>query len=84
MTLYDLGPRPCAIVSFAIAGLESAAIEARLRDRGVNLSTSSRASTLLDATARSLPPVVRAAPHYYNSEDEIAQAADLVAKIAHE
>ncbi len=84
LTLYDLGPRPCAIVSFAIEGLESAAIEARLRERGVNLSTSSRASTLLDARARGLPPVVRASPHYYNSEHEIAQAAQLVAAIARE
>ncbi len=82
LTLYDLGPRPCAIVSFAVEGLKSAAIEARARERGVNLGTSSRASTRLDATARGLPTVVRAAPHYYNTEDEIAEAADLVAKIA--
>jgi selenocysteine lyase/cysteine desulfurase len=34
--------------------------------------------------ARGLPTVVRAAPHYYNSEDEIAKAARLVAEIAHE
>lgn len=84
LTLYDLGPRPCAIVSFAVEGLASEKIEARLRDRGVNLSTSSAASTRLDATARNLPTVVRAAPHYYNSEDEIAKAAQLVAEIARE
>jgi selenocysteine lyase/cysteine desulfurase len=82
LTVYDLGKRPCAIVSFAVEGIESEAIEARLRERGVNVSTSSRASTLLDATARGLPVVVRASPHYYNTEDEIAEAADLVAKIA--
>ncbi len=84
LTLYDLGKRPCAIVSFAIEGIESEAIEASLRDRGVNLSTSSPKYTLLDATARNLPTVVRASPHYYNSEDEIAQAAQLVAEIAAE
>ncbi len=82
LTVHDLGKRPCAIVSFAVEGIESEAIEARLRERGVNVSTSSRASTLLDATARGLPVVVRASPHYYNTEDEIAEAADLVAKIA--
>ena len=31
----------------------------------------SPSSTLLDATARSLPTLVRASPHYYNSEEEI-------------
>lgn len=82
LTVYDLGKRPCAIVSFAVAGLDSEAIAARLREQRVNVSTSSRAGTLLDATARGLPVVVRASPHYYNTEDEIAQAADLVAKIA--
>jgi selenocysteine lyase/cysteine desulfurase len=82
LTLYDLGKRPCAIVSFAVEGIASEAIETGLRERGVNVSTSSRASTLLDATARNLPVVVRASPHYYNTEDEIAEAADLVAKIA--
>jgi selenocysteine lyase/cysteine desulfurase len=82
LTIYDLGKRPCAIVSFAVAGIESEVIEAALRARRVNVSTSSRASTLLDATARDLPVVVRASPHYYNTEDEIAEAADLVAKIA--
>ncbi len=84
LTLYDLGPRPCAIVSFAVAGIESATIEARLRAQGINVSTSSAPSTLLDATARGLPALVRASPHYYNSEDEIAQAAQLVAEIARE
>ena len=82
LTVHDLGKRPCAIVSFAVEGIESEAIEARLREHGVNVSTSSRASTLLDATARGLPVVVRASPHYYNTEAEIAQAAGLVAKIA--
>ncbi len=80
--IYDLGKRPCAIVSFAIDGIDSKLVEARLREHRVNVSTSSRASTLLDATARGLPRVVRASPHYYNTEDEIAQTADLAANIA--
>ena len=44
---------------------------ARCAAAGVNVSTSSPSSTLLDATARALPTVVRASPHYYNSEAEI-------------
>jgi selenocysteine lyase/cysteine desulfurase len=82
LTIYDLGERPCAIVSFAIAGIDSEAIEARLGAQGVNVSSSSRDGTLLDATARGLPTLVRASPHYYNSEAEIARAASLVAEIA--
>ncbi len=82
--LHDLGPKPCAIVSFTVAGIESAAVKARLHAQGVNVSKSRPNSTLLDAQARSLPDLVRASPHYYNSEDEIARAAELIAEIAAE
>jgi cysteine sulfinate desulfinase/cysteine desulfurase-like protein len=52
------GDEPWGIVSFAVEGIESEIIEARLRAEGINLSTSSAPSTLLDATARGLPPLV--------------------------
>ncbi len=69
--LHDLGPDPAAIVSFSIDGIEAEAIKASCTAAGVNVSTSRPSSTLLDATARSLPTLVRASPHYYNSEEEI-------------
>jgi selenocysteine lyase/cysteine desulfurase len=46
------------------------------------VSTSSPSSTLLDATARALPVVVRASPHYYNSEDEIGRLTSVIRKLA--
>ena len=64
-------PHPAAIVSFSIDGIEAEAIKASCAAAGVNVSTSRPSSTLLDATARSLPTLVRASPHYYNSEEEI-------------
>ena len=79
ITLHDLGPRPCAIVSFSVAGADPQAVKARCAAVGVNVSTSSPASTLLDATARSLPTVVRASPHYYNIEAELERLLDVVA-----
>jgi selenocysteine lyase/cysteine desulfurase len=71
VTVYDLGRDPGAIVTFTLDGIESARVKAALAERKINVSTSSQNSTLIDATARHLPVVVRAAPHYYNSEDEI-------------
>ncbi len=76
--------RSCASFTAHGTGAKKAGQSNRLRERGVNLSTSSTAGTRLDAAARGLPTVVRASPHYYNSEDEIAQAAQLVAEIASE
>ena len=81
-TLHDLGPRPAAIVSFSIAGVTADAIAARCAAAGINLGTSSPSSTLLDATARRLPALVRASPHCYNSEDEILRTLDVLREAA--
>jgi selenocysteine lyase/cysteine desulfurase len=78
VTVYDLGADPGAIVTFAIDGIDSAQVKAALAQKKINVSTSSRNSTLLDFAARQLPVVVRAAPHYYNSEDEVEAAVAAV------
>ena len=79
VTVHDLGTDPAAIVSFTLAGVEAAAIKARCAAAGINLSVSQPSSTLLDATARGLPPLVRASPHCYNDEAEIDRALEAVA-----
>ena len=71
VTLHDLGRDRAAIVSFAVSGLASEAIRSELTQRAINVSVSKPNSTLLDASARNLPTVLRVSPHYYNSEDEI-------------
>jgi selenocysteine lyase/cysteine desulfurase len=79
VTLHDLGTNPSAIVSFTLAGVEAAAIKEHCSAAGINLSVSQPSSTLLDATARGLPPLVRASPHCYNDEAEIDRALEAVA-----
>ena len=71
MTLRDLGRNPSAIVSFTIAGHEAAAVVTGANAAGITIGASQPSSTRLDAEARGLPPVVRASPHYYNTEEEI-------------
>ena len=71
VSLHDLGRNPSAIVSFSVAGVEAEAVKAKLAAQGINVSISSPSSTLLDALARHLPTLVRASPHYYNTEEEI-------------
>jgi selenocysteine lyase/cysteine desulfurase len=78
VTVYDLGTNPGSIVTFAIDGIDSAEVKAALGRKKINVSTSGRNSTLLDFAARQLPVVVRAAPHYYNSEDEVEAAVAAV------
>jgi cysteine desulfurase / selenocysteine lyase len=82
VTLHDLGPHPAAIVTFTRDGWDADAIKTKLAAQRINVTTSHPSSTLLDATARKLPTVVRASPHYYNSEDEVAQLVDAVRNLA--
>jgi selenocysteine lyase/cysteine desulfurase len=71
ITLHDAGDTHCAIVSFSITDTESNAVAAYIKECGISIGTSTPSSTLLDAEARKLPTMLRAAPHYYNSEAEI-------------
>jgi selenocysteine lyase/cysteine desulfurase len=82
VTVTDIGRRRCGIVTFTVADREADDIVAALHQRKINTVTSSPRSTLLDATARRLPTVVRASVHYYNSEDEVARFAGAIAELA--
>ncbi len=69
--LHDLGAERCAIVSFTLDGLEPDHVVGTLRARGINIGASRPASTRLDAEARHLPILLRAAPHYYNDSADL-------------
>ena len=71
VTLRDLGRHPSAIVSFTVAGHDAQDVVAGAARAGITIGASQPSSTLIDAEARSLPPLVRASPHYYNTEDEV-------------
>jgi selenocysteine lyase/cysteine desulfurase len=81
VTVHDLGRHPAAIVSFSVRGIAADAVKAHLTEAAINVSTSTPSSTLLDATARGLPIVVRASPHYYNSEDEISRLTTAIERL---
>jgi cysteine desulfurase/selenocysteine lyase len=76
--LHDLGPEPCAIVTFSHPDVEAAEIEAGLVDRRINVTITTPGSTRIDATRRRLPDMVRAAPHYFNTETECELLVDAV------
>lgn len=82
VTVHDLGPDPAAIVTFTLAGMDAATVAARLAERTINVSVSAPSSTPIDGARRHLPHLVRASPHYYNTESEIEQLADAVRALA--
>ena len=77
----DLGPRCASIVTFTHRSISADDAKARLAKEGFNISVSGPGSTLLDATARGLPPLLRASPHYYNTEDEVDRFLQAVAAL---
>jgi len=80
-TVKDLGRIKSAIVSFTIDGLEPGQVVQVLREQAINIGTSDPASTLLDAQARKLPMLLRASPHYYNTEDELDRLLDALSSL---
>ncbi|MET4069458.1 cysteine desulfurase/selenocysteine lyase [Bradyrhizobium sp. S3.2.6] len=71
ITVRDLGGAPGAIVSFTMEGHEAEAIVRSAAAAGITIGASHPSSTRIDAEVRALPVVVRASPHYYNTEAEI-------------
>lgn len=69
--IRDLGHAPGAIVSFTMQGYEAETVVSGAAAAGIAIGASDPSSTRIDSEIRSLPPVVRASPHYYNTEAEI-------------
>lgn len=82
LRLRDLGLSPSAIVSFTMEGIESQAVVEAAAAAGITIGVSNPSSTLLDAEARGLPPLVRASPHYYNTEAEVDRLVEVAARLA--
>ncbi|MCA0318041.1 MAG: aminotransferase class V-fold PLP-dependent enzyme [Proteobacteria bacterium] len=80
--IRDLGRTPSAIVSFTIEGSEAGAVVAAADEEGITIGASHPSSTRIDAEARHLPPLVRASPHYYNTEDDVDRLVALCARLA--
>ncbi|MEX2618264.1 MAG: aminotransferase class V-fold PLP-dependent enzyme [Alphaproteobacteria bacterium] len=69
--LRDKGREKCGIVSFTMETHEAEAVKQALAAQRINVTVSSRGSTLLDMTERGLETVVRASVHYYNTDAEV-------------
>lgn len=77
----DLGSERCAIVSFTLEGVEARQAVESLRENGVMIGASQPSSTRIDSEARDLPMLLRAAPHYYNTEAELDRLIEALAAL---
>jgi cysteine desulfurase / selenocysteine lyase len=79
VTVHDLGVERAALVSFAVDGVEPAALRQRLAADGITIAVNGVAYTPLDMTARGLGDICRAAVSYLHTEEELDRLADSVA-----
>ena len=70
-TCQDIGTKQCAIVSFTLDGINPGQLVEDLRKKGIMIGASNASSTRLDSTTRGLPTLLRVAPHYYNTHEEL-------------
>ena len=77
--LRDIGTEQCGIISFSIDEKnDPKEIVDQMSKAGFAIGLVDPESTLIDSERRSLPTLLRMAPHYYNTEDEIEKAVKQV------
>ena len=75
----DRGVIQCGIVTFSVEGKDPDEIQHELAQQNINVSVTTRSSTLLDMEARGFTNLVRASVHYYNTEEEVERFCERVA-----
>lgn len=79
--LYDIGKQHCGIIGFTVRDNEAADIIGKMASVGIVIGSSPPATTRIDAELRKLPTLLRIAPHYYNTKNEIDEVIDNLALI---
>ncbi|MEV6976085.1 aminotransferase, partial [Kitasatospora sp. NPDC093806] len=79
--LLDRGPAPAALVTLAVAGWQAEPFKAALDARGVNSALSFREFAQFDFGDKEVDWCLRLSPHYYNTEEEVDQVADVVGRL---
>lgn len=79
VTLHDRGIEQAALVSFAVAGIEPAALRQRLAADGITIAVNGVMYTPLDMTARGLGDICRASVSTLHTEEELDRLAEAVA-----
>jgi selenocysteine lyase/cysteine desulfurase len=79
--VHDRGVTQCGIVTFSVEDKTPEEIKHALSQHTINVSITSRDSTLLDMQARGLDTLVRASVHYYNTEEEVERFCQVVASL---
>lgn len=79
--VLDRGPELCAIVTAALGQADPEPIKLELRRRGINVSTTTRTSAVIDMDEKGAAAALRFSPHYYNTEEEVVRAVETLKEV---
>jgi selenocysteine lyase/cysteine desulfurase len=79
--VLDRGSRLGAIVTATVTGDDGPALATALRARGINTSATYRCWAWLDMSDKHADSALRLSPHYFNTEEEIDQAIEVLAEV---
>ncbi len=79
--VLDRGRQRCAIVTASIPWPDGYDLQRRLRQRKINVSITERSSALLDFDSKGVAWVLRASPHYFNTEQEVDSLSGALAEL---
>jgi cysteine desulfurase / selenocysteine lyase len=82
VTVHDTAARRCGIVTFTVAGVEPDTVVDVADRHGISINASTAPWAALDMDAKGLGSVVRASPHYFNTESELERLVDVVDQLA--
>jgi len=82
VSVTDRAERRSAIVTFQVDRVPPADVVAAASRDGIVINESTAVWAALDMDAKGLSHVVRASPHYFNTDDELDQLLSCVARLA--
>lgn len=81
VNITDIGDQLGAIVTFTVDGKTAGEFRAQMLENGVRGQIASVFHTRLDLQPRGIEESLRLSPHYYNTEDEINRAIEVIAAL---
>ncbi len=82
VSVWDLGLRKGGIITFTIAGQHPGSVMEQLAAQRMNVTVARKEIARLDLEHRGLDQVVRAAVHYFNSEEEVDRFVRAIERMA--
>ena len=79
--VLDRGSRQCAIVTASVEGRDARDIVGELSRLAINTAASLKWYGLIDLGSRNIESAIRISPHYYNTQEEIDVAMDVIERI---